>query len=646
MPAVFGDVSFLMIHVSLVFIGYILYVVLRMKEKTQLHYAFLFLMFSVFLWVLGAIFLAYDDLYARGTRAAWVYLSYIGLILTPMAILYLGLTFSQSRVSISWKTLLLWVVPVVSIVVLLTNDRHHLFYRYLRYEDLTQARALGNYFLVHTLYSYACIIVGMGYLVTFSIKNAGFFSRQSMLIVSGMVISFGYNILLTLQVIPGFFYHNAIAFFITTAFFYLAIFKYDFLNVSPIALQRVVDHISDSFLVIDRNLVLADYNRTFTGTFGDAIPIRRKDRLDQVLESGVLAPEARSLMETILEKSGEGEGGSMEWSLEMGGTRRFFSVEITPLMIRNVFFSTIVLLKEITQVKEAMTTIQKNYEILTEQERLASLGQLIGGIAHNLKTPIMSISGGIEGLADLVEEYDSSIGDPQVTPADHREIAAEMSQWLEKMRPHCSYMSEIISTVKGQAVQFSTSSMLTFTLDELIKRVDLLMRHELKRFHCRLNIRFETDRFLEIRGDVGSLVQIFDNLIINAIHSYDGRQGEIDLTISSRGDQVLFSFRDYGKGIPLPIQERLFREMVTTKGKMGTGLGLYMSYASVKGRFEGNLWFESEPGRGTTFFVSLPCATPARETESTSPMPGTSGNRGNLPQNLKEESSDSPPVGV
>ena len=152
MPAVFGNVSFLMIHVSLVFIGYILYVVLRMKEKTQLHYAFLFLMFSVFLWVLGAIFLAYDDLYARGTRAAWVYLSYIGLILTPMAILYLGLTFSQSRISLSWKTLLLWVVPVVSIVVLLTNERHHLFYRYLRYEDLTQARALGSKVVSHLLF--------------------------------------------------------------------------------------------------------------------------------------------------------------------------------------------------------------------------------------------------------------------------------------------------------------------------------------------------------------------------------------------------------------------------------------------------------------------------------------------------------------
>ena len=68
-----------------------------------------------------------------------------------------------------------------------------------------------------------------------------------------------------------------------------------------------------------------------------------------------------------------------------------------------------------------------------------------------------------------------------------------------------------------------------------------------------------------------------------------------------------FSIIDHGKGIPLPIQEKLFKEMVTTKGKDGTGLGLYMSYATIKANFGGNMQFQSEPGKGSTFTLSVPC---------------------------------------
>lgn len=68
---------------------------------------------------------------------------------------------------------------------------------------------------------------------------------------------------------------------------------------------------------------------------------------------------------------------------------------------------------------EHVNEIHKNQNMLMERERLASLGQLIGGIAHNLKTPIMSISGAAEGLTDLIKEYDASIGDPEVNNQDH-----------------------------------------------------------------------------------------------------------------------------------------------------------------------------------------------------------------------------------
>ena len=89
-----------------------------------------------------------------------------------------------------------------------------------------------------------------------------------------------------------------------------------------------------------------------------------------------------------------------------------------------------------------LNQIQNNQNLLMEKERLASLGQLIGGIAHNLKTPIMSISGAAEGLTDLIKEYDESIGDSEVTTDDHHAIAKDMTEWVEKIKSYSEYMSE------------------------------------------------------------------------------------------------------------------------------------------------------------------------------------------------------------
>ncbi len=259
--------------------------------------------------------------------------------------------------------------------------------------------------------------------------------------------------------------------------------------------------------------------------------------------------------------------------------------------------------------KDSINAIKENQEIILEQERLASLGQLIGGIAHNLKTPIMSLAGGIEALKDLSLEYRDSIGDNSVTDQDHMEIVSEMINWLDKMKPYCAYMSDVISAVKGQAVQMSASTSDKFTVDELIKRVNLLMKHELNKYHCVMNIDARLDVYTELKGEVNNLVQVFDNIIINAIHSYEGNSGNIDLRILRVGDNVEFLFRDYGKGIPKAVADKLFKEMVTTKGKKGTGLGMYMSYSTIKGRFGGNMSFTSHEGEGTSFYITIPCIT-------------------------------------
>jgi signal transduction histidine kinase len=297
---------------------------------------------------------------------------------------------------------------------------------------------------------------------------------------------------------------------------------------------------------------------------------------------------------------------SFEIHIKTDDFGKYYTVDFSPIYTRQIYICTIILFKDITQSKKDLETIKRNHEMLMEQERLASLGQLIGGIAHNLRTPIMSIAGGIEGIRDLVVEYRESIGDTEVTEDDHREIADEIEMWLDRMKPHCTYMSDVISAVKGQAIQYDGSELLSFTIDELCKRIEILMKHELRKYHCNLILDIQVDKYLELRGEINMLIQVFDNIIINAIQAYEGKRGDIKLTIKKQKNWLVFSFEDKAGGIKPDIQGKLFKEMTTTKGKNGTGLGLFMSYSTIRGRFGGDIWFETEYGKGTTFFVSIP----------------------------------------
>ena len=376
----------------------------------------------------------------------------------------------------------------------------------------------------------------------------------------------------------------------------------------PIALRNIVDNISDGFLVVNNDLKIIDFNKTLQDTFVDYLYIKRNMTISDLFTLDDRNTTVfRELFDMIQTSYDSKKAINAEKHIVYKDFDRYFKIEVTPITTKSQgTMGMVMLLKDITQSIRDMETIKEKQDILMGQERLASLGQLIGGIAHNLKTPIMSISGGIEGIKDLAEEYMDSIGDSSVNEEDHKEIAGEILEWVTKIKPHCAYMSDIISAVKGQAVKFNTSGLLSFTIDEVVKRIDILLKHELIRFHATMKTVVDVDRMTEVRGDVNSLVQVLDNIIINAIQSYEGEKGKIVFKVVKVGANVVFMISDKGKGISEELKEKLFNEMVTTKGKDGTGLGLFMSYSTIKGKFEGDMWFESELGEGTTFYISIP----------------------------------------
>lgn len=188
------------------------------------------------------------------------------------------------------------------------------------------------------------------------------------------------------------------------------------------------------------------------------------------------------------------------------------------------------------------------------------------------------------------------------------DIAKDMETWIEKLKGHISYMSDVITAVKGQTVALSDNAIIDFPVSELFKRIDILMKHEIKNALATLEIQNNVPDNKLISGNINGLVQIINNIISNAIEAYGNNYSDkkIELTANINNHKIIISIQDYGPGISKVAQEKLFKEMVTTKGKNGTGLGMFMSYSNIKAHFNGNLTYETEIGKGTTFYITLP----------------------------------------
>jgi two-component system sensor histidine kinase HupT/HoxJ len=579
--------------------------VLRTKGRSQLKTIFYVDLICVLVICLGVIFQDILSKYFSWNPWNFENFIYIGTCFLPVAIFFTGLIFAKTKITFKKKYLLFFIVPALSLIVLWTNDYHHLFYKIYSYLYLSDCK-VGPYMIIHNIYSYTLLFLGVIQMVNVASKNSGFFSKQTLLIVVGISIPLITNILGTLKIISMTVYITPISFAFTMLFFALSIFKFKFLGVAPVALQTIVNRISDSYLVLNENLLITDFNSTFLKTFNLSASDIREENILEFLSThkqyDMNLPKLENSLNRVKHSS-----ETIVFEQHFKKINKYFTVEINNILVKGNSLGILMLFKDITQHKLDMQALKDNQDILIERERLASLGQLIGGIAHNLKSPIMSISGATEGLTDLIKEYEESIVDKDVTIDDHLAIANDMRDWISKIKSYLEYMSDIITAVKGQAVALSENTVDSFTVEELTKRVDILMKHELKKALITLNLDLKVPTSLMIHGNINGLVQVINNMISNAIQAYKGKEGQtIDLIITQEKNDVIVSVRDYAGGLPKEVQEKLFKEMITTKGKDGTGIGLFMSYSNIRAHFNGDITYSTEEGKGTIFNIILP----------------------------------------
>lgn len=594
-------IPFILLIVSTSLVVFLAFYILSKKPLIQLQKSFMGILICVLIISLGVLMQNICYNLFEFPPIYFEYFIYIGTCFLPVAIFFMALILKDTHISFRKRYIALFVLPLLSLLVLWTNNIHHLFY--INYSLIMSNTTYGPYFYIHSFYTYFLLFISIYILLKYSIKSSGIFSKQSILFIIGTCIPIIINLLGTIKIISMNVYSTPISFSLAIFVYGLAILKFNFLGAAPIALQKIVDRISDSYIVLNEDGYVTDLNKTFLTTFG----IKSSEIIGKNLE--LFFKNKKIHYEKIKNaiKKTKDTDKTISFQYQISKIHKTFSIEVNNISSDGIFLGTLVLFKDISQHIEDMKKLKDAQETLMESERLSSLGQLIGGIAHNLKTPIMSISGAAEGLTDLVKEYDSSIDDPEVNSQDHHDIAKDMNEWIEKIKEYTSYMSDIITAVKGQAVTLSEADNISFDIDELVKRVDILMKHELKNALIYLNIKMKAPKDTIINGDINSLVQVINNMISNAIQAYNGKtEQNIDLILEKHKNNLIISVKDYASGLPQKVKDKLFKEMITTKGKNGTGLGLYMSYSTIKAHFNGDIIFESEEEKGTTFNIILP----------------------------------------
>jgi signal transduction histidine kinase len=262
----------------------------------------------------------------------------------------------------------------------------------------------------------------------------------------------------------------------------------------------------------------------------------------------------------------------------------------------------------LTERERAYRELQQSHETLVRTEKMATVGRLTAGIAHEVNTPLGATLNSLKTLEELIEEYTASIGDPGVTEDDHRALAQDLATTARNISTWTNKAAGYIRSVKAHTRNLDRTEECAFDLTQLIADTRLLLEHQFRHASCTLTV--DCPPAVMLFGDAGKLGQVLTNLLTNAIDAYEGSSketGDIRLRVRSSVDEVVIAVEDDGAGIAAEHRDRIFEELFTTKPSgRGTGLGLPISRAIVAKCFGGRLDVTSELGRGSCFTIAMP----------------------------------------
>ncbi len=258
-------------------------------------------------------------------------------------------------------------------------------------------------------------------------------------------------------------------------------------------------------------------------------------------------------------------------------------------------------------LQDTLEELKKVQQKLIESEKMASLGQLTAGVAHEINTPIGVGMVAASSLDEATASLEKKLFEKKLSKEDFENYIQDARESAHLLLNNLRRAAGLVKSFKEVSVDQSTEVKRKFDLIAYINDVINSLKNSINRHNVEVNIY--GDQKIEIESYAGVYAQIITNLVINSIqHGFEGmKRGRIDLAVKSVKSKIIIKYQDNGRGISEEIIEKIFDPFYTTKrGKGNTGLGLHIVYNLITQKLGGEINTENQQGKGATFNIELP----------------------------------------
>ncbi|MCJ8319902.1 MAG: ATP-binding protein [Colwellia sp.] len=260
-----------------------------------------------------------------------------------------------------------------------------------------------------------------------------------------------------------------------------------------------------------------------------------------------------------------------------------------------------------TQLSDAYKKLQATQKELIQKEKMASLGGLVAGIAHEINTPLGICVTGVSHLMEETRIFSQSVEKKSLTEAQLNEFLQEVEEIGRILTTNTDRAANLIHSFKQIAVDQSSNEIRNFNMKSYLDEIILSLRPTLKRTSHEIKIKCEDSFWISTHA--GALSQIISNLIMNSVkHGFEKiAQGVINIEVVEQRQFAILRFSDNGCGLNEQDMKKLFDPFFTTKrGEGGSGLGTHLVFNLVTTSLKGKLKASSELGKGLAYIIRFP----------------------------------------
>jgi len=254
-------------------------------------------------------------------------------------------------------------------------------------------------------------------------------------------------------------------------------------------------------------------------------------------------------------------------------------------------------------------------EELVLSEKMASLGRMVAGFAHEINTPVGVAVGAVSHNEDALDRISAMLSQEEVSEEDLREELNGVRQGSALAMANLRRAANLVQSFKRTSIDQTSEQARVFEMSELVNDVLFALQGTLKRFP--ITVHVECPPAMRLDGVPGLIEQLLTNLVMNAVqHAFcDGqRAGNIHIRVQREGSNIHLEFADDGVGMDASQIARIFEPFYTTRrGQGGSGLGLYICYTIVTSRLGGSIECHGQPQAGCRFDVRFPAGPVDRE---------------------------------